>query len=216
MSVGDFKARRRGPYEKFMNASECGVLMRKLLSAALLSCVLLRAGALASVAGVWAVNDGEKVERDDLNNPNGRGNSAWDGRTVRIFGARNEVIAFQVIVEAGREGIKSLTARLPELRLRGGGARIAYAPPAADPTEYVGRPIQVFSVNYMNVTEPTHASWVFKPGSPAAPKDPTGWKPGGAAAAFHLRLRPHRIRPSGSTSTRPATCRRAHTAARSR
>jgi hypothetical protein len=81
------------------------------------------------------------------------------------------------MVEAGRDGIKSLTARLPELRLRGGGARINYAPPAADPTVYAGRPIQVFSVNYMNVTEPTHASWVFKPGSPAAPRDPLGWKP---------------------------------------
>ncbi|HEV7893193.1 MAG TPA: hypothetical protein VGP08_21435 [Pyrinomonadaceae bacterium] len=151
--------------------------MRKLLSAALLSCVLLQAGALASVARVWAVNDGEKVERDDLNNPNSRANSAWDGRAVKIFGARNEVIAFQVIVEAGADGIKSLTARLPELRLKGGDARITYSPPAADPTDYVGRPIQIFSANYMNVTEPTHASWVFKPGSPAAPKDPLGWKP---------------------------------------
>jgi hypothetical protein len=160
-----------------MKTSECRVLVRKVLSAALTSCVLLQAAASASVGRVWAVNDGEKVERDDLNNPNRRGNSAWDGRTIKIFGARNEIIAFQVVVEAGRDGIKSLTARLPELRLKGGDARINYAPPAADPTDYVGRPIQIFSVNYMNVTEPTHASWVFKPGSPAAPKDPLGWKP---------------------------------------
>jgi Domain of unknown function (DUF4091) len=160
-----------------MNTSVYGMLTRKLLSAALMSCVLSQAVAARSVARVWAVNDGEKIERDDLNNPNGRGNSAWDGRTIKIFGARNEVIAFQVVVEAGVEGIKSLTARLPELRLDGGRARIRYSPPAADPTDYAGRPIQVFSVNYMNVTEPTHASWVFKPGSPAAPEDPLGWKP---------------------------------------
>lgn len=160
-----------------MKTSVCGVSMRKLLSATLLSCVLLQASAFASVARVWAVNDGEKVERDDLANANARANSAWDGRAIKIFGARNEVIAFQVIVESGADGIKSLTARLPELRPRGGGARIKYSPPAADPTDYVGRPIQIFSVNYMNVTEPTHASWVFKPGSPAAPRDPTGRKP---------------------------------------
>ena len=24
---------------------------------------------------------------------------------------------------------------------------------------------------------PSHAEWVYQPGSPAAPKDPTGWKP---------------------------------------
>src|ERR1043165_7829711 len=121
-----------------MKTSECGVLMRKLVGAALLSCVLLQAGASASVGGVGAGNDGEKVERDDLDNPNARGNSAWDGRAIKIFGARNEVIAFQVVVESGRDRIKSLTARLPELRLRGAGARITYAPPAAAPPAYRG------------------------------------------------------------------------------
>src|SRR5262249_22473661 len=39
------------------------------------------------------------------------------------------------------------------------------------------RPIQLFSVNYMYVEKPSHADWVFKPGSPAAPADATGWKP---------------------------------------
>src|SRR5437867_2405236 len=29
----------------------------------------------------------------------------------------------------------------------------------------------------MNVTAPTHADWAWKPDSPAAPKDTTGWKP---------------------------------------
>ena len=29
----------------------------------------------------------------------------------------------------------------------------------------------------MQVETASHAEWVFKPGSPAAPKDPTGWKP---------------------------------------
>ena len=42
---------------------------------------------------------------------------------------------------------------------------------------YVDRPIQIFSVNYMHVTTSSHASWVYTRGSPAAPADPTGWKP---------------------------------------
>ena len=151
--------------------------MRKFLSAALMSCVLLQASAAASVAGVWAVNDGEKIERDDLSNPNKRANSVWDGRRIKIFGARNEIIAFQIIVEAGQEGIGQLSVSLPQLRQRGGRAKITYAAPANDPTNYVGRPIQLFSVNYMHVETPTHADWVFAPGSAAAPKDPTGWKP---------------------------------------
>jgi hypothetical protein len=32
-------------------------------------------------------------------------NTAWDGHKIKIFGARNEIIAFQLIVEADKEGI---------------------------------------------------------------------------------------------------------------
>ncbi len=153
------------------------VKARSFASMLLLTCSLLPVGAYASVTHIWAVNDGEKVERDDLNNVNKSANSAWDGRKIKIFGARNEIIAFQVIVEAGENPIKQLSVKLPELRQRGGNARIKYTSPSADPTNYVGRPIQLFSVNYMNVETPSHAGWVFAPGSANAPKDPTGWKP---------------------------------------
>ncbi|HZE71583.1 MAG TPA: hypothetical protein VE135_18920 [Pyrinomonadaceae bacterium] len=143
----------------------------------LLTLLTLPANTLASISTIWAVNDGEKVERDDLNNPNRKQNSAWDGRKIKIFGARNEIIAFQVIVEAGTDGIRQLSARLPSLRQQKGSGRITYFAPAKDPTDYVQRPIQLFSVNYMYIDKPSHADWVFKPGSFAAPADPTGWKP---------------------------------------
>jgi glycosyl hydrolase family 123 len=132
--------------------------------------------AAAAVRAIWAVNDGEKIERDDLNNPNKSSNSAWDGKRIKIFGARNEIVAFQLIIEADSDGIRRLTATLPELVLNG-TTEIKYTAPVADPTNYVGRPIQIFSVNYMNVQTPSHAEWVYANNSPAAPKDPTGWKP---------------------------------------
>src|SRR5882724_6935147 len=124
---------------------------RTLAALLLITHLLWPLGASASVRHVWAVNDGEKVERDDLDNPNKNSNSAWDGHQIKIFGARNEIIAFQLIVEAGSDGIQHLTVALPELRQQGGKARITYAPPALDPTNYAGRPIEIFSVNYMNV-----------------------------------------------------------------
>src|SRR5215216_6710509 len=144
----------------------------------LLACYLLFAPiTVGAVRAVWAVNDGEKVERDDLNNPNKRANSTWDGHKVKIFGARNEVIAFQLIIETDPDGVKRLAVTLPLLVQKGGKSRISYSAPALDPTNYSGRPIQIFTVNYMNVEVPSHAEWVYKVGSPAAPKDPTGWKP---------------------------------------
>src|SRR6185369_3015221 len=105
--------------------------------------VLCSQTAFGSVQTIWAVNDGEKIEKDDLNNPNKSANSAWDGRKVKIFGARNEIIAFQLIVEADQAGINRLTVTLPQLK--NGKGKITCAAPGSDPTNYAGRPIQIFS-----------------------------------------------------------------------
>jgi hypothetical protein len=150
--------------------------MKSVASGAVLA-LLLATPASAGVSTFWAVSDGERVERDDRAHPLKARNAVWDGHTVRLAAARNEVVAFQVIVEADATGISTLSASLPELRRRGGTEAIAYAPPALDPSLSAGRPIQLFSVHYMNVTAESHADWAWKPGSPAAPRDTTGWKP---------------------------------------
>lgn len=149
-------------------------MTRMCLTIALLTAAFA-AAANAGIRRVWAVNDGEKVERDSRDHPASAGNSAWDGRVVRLTGARNEILAVQVIVEADARGIGALSLRLSELA--SATDRITYRPPTVDPTDTVGRPIQIFAVNYMLVTTPSHASWVYDRGSPAAPADPTGWKP---------------------------------------
>jgi len=133
--------------------------------------------ARAAVRAVWAVHDGAAVEPDDRSHPARSSNSVWNGRTVSIVAARNEIAAFQVIVEADATGIASLRVALPRLARDGAADRIEYRPPDMDPTNTVGRAIQIFAVNYMHVTEESHADWVWAPGGPAAPRDTTGWKP---------------------------------------
>jgi hypothetical protein len=142
-----------------------------LIVALSLGCGTVEAG----VRRVWAVSDGEKVERDARGHPASARNATWDGRVVRTFGARNEIVAFQVIVEADGGGVRELSLRLPELI--SARDRMTYQAPAADPTDYVGRPIQIFAVHYMHVAMPSHASWMYARASAAAPADPIGWKP---------------------------------------
>lgn len=146
---------------------------RALLATALLAAAVRPAD--AGIRRVWAVGDGDKIERDAREHPLSDHNSVWDGRTVRVFGARNEIIAFQVIVDADARGVRALSLRLPALA--SADDRITYRAPAADPTDYVDRPIQIFPVHYMHVEMPSNASWVYDRRSPAAPPDPTGWKP---------------------------------------
>jgi hypothetical protein len=149
---------------------------------------------------VWAIHDGQKILRDDLNSPYKSRNAIWDGRTIHLTAGRNEIIAFQVIVESGAAGIQRLSAALPSLTLSksssqpqpaastAGGPneseqtparqqRIQYAAPAADPTLYRDRPIGIYAQHYMHVTDASRAEWAFKPGSPSAPAGYTGWVP---------------------------------------
>jgi hypothetical protein len=130
-----------------------------------------------SAQTIWAINDGEKIERDELRSPLKRANSVWDGRKIKLFGARNEIIAFQLIVEAERQPITALSVSLRELTHQGGKAKISYGPPSADPSNFLARPLQLFALNYLNVTQPTAAGWIYRRTTAAAPKDPLGWKP---------------------------------------
>jgi hypothetical protein len=127
---------------------------------------------------IWAATDGVKVDKFDLNHPYKTGNYAWDGDSVRIFGAINEMVAFQVIVEAGIKQLTITKAGLKELvHNESPEYIIKYVPPDTDPTMYAERPIQVYNVNYMEVKEATNASWIHLSSLPSAINNPLGWKP---------------------------------------
>ena len=106
-----------------------GRVTRREVLAMPLAALLARAGAGPAPARVWAATDGDKIDRDDLRTLKRDANAAWDGRRVKLFGARNEVLAFQLVVTTGATGVARASAALPELRRRGGGGRIAYAAP---------------------------------------------------------------------------------------
>lgn len=125
---------------------------------------------------VWATHDGTKVMRDGPPHPDRERNAVWDGSTIRLLSARNEVVAFQVIVEA-KQPIRALSAVLPSLTHASGAPVLRYTPPDVDPTRYANRPIQLYSQHYMHVQQRTRASWVFRPDGPATPTTPLGWTP---------------------------------------
>jgi hypothetical protein len=64
---------------------------------------------------VWVIDDGEKIRRDATSTPFERGeqNPVWrPGEPVRLFGVRNEVLALQVVVEAGDAPLAAVTVDL--------------------------------------------------------------------------------------------------------
>ncbi|AUX21307.1 hypothetical protein SOCEGT47_017880 [Sorangium cellulosum] len=67
---------------------------------------------------VWGVDDGTRVRREDAGLPlsRGEGNPLFrPGEPIRLGALRAEVVAFQVIVEAGTEPVHGVTVELPGL-----------------------------------------------------------------------------------------------------
>src|SRR6266513_5911066 len=104
--------------------------MRYLLLALAVAAAGLISAGLPRVMGgatpyglaVWAVGDSDKIGRDDVRSPLQRRNGVWDGHGIHIFGARNEVVAFQIILFGGATGAHRVDVALT--RLRNGRASI--------------------------------------------------------------------------------------------
>lgn len=144
----------------------------------LFGCIfLLPLTGIAQITKVWALGDGEKVFRDDLNHPDNKKNYTWDGKTIKLKGLYNEVLAFQVIVQIGSDSVKGieLSVDAPVHKLSGNsigaatGNAIKYGSAGA---------IEIFTEHYLHVLDSayTRPNWFY--GSRAsAPRKMTGWIP---------------------------------------
>ncbi|WP_437309325.1 hypothetical protein [Sorangium sp. So ce388] len=107
-----------------------------LLPAALLSalwCAALppTAAAAEERAHVWVADDGTRVRREDVGLPlsRGEGNAIFrPGEPIRLGALRAEVVALQVIVEAGAEPVRGVKVELSGLGPAASGGAPAAAP----------------------------------------------------------------------------------------
>jgi len=110
--------------------------------------------AASDVAQVWANEGGDKVTRDELratNDPGAVLNSVWDGTTVSLFGARNEVVSFNLVLEAPTTEAADVNVSLTSLT-GPGEASITTVPVSGDGVfNYVGRNIELFFVRYLEI-----------------------------------------------------------------
>ncbi|GAC1457996.1 MAG: hypothetical protein PVSMB6_16760 [Steroidobacteraceae bacterium] len=117
--------------------------------------VLLIAGCGAahggSITALWANDGGDKVTRDELRASRGERvtNHAWDGGTIRVFGARNEVVSFNLVLEASGTAATGVSVTMTDLRGPGGSV-IRYAPRARSGLfDWSSTEIELFYVRYM-------------------------------------------------------------------
>ncbi|MDP2949555.1 MAG: DUF6067 family protein [Chloroflexota bacterium] len=103
---------------------------------------------------VWANDGGAKVTRDELrasSDPGGVRNSVWDGEKVTLFGAKNEVVAFNLILEAPDTAANDVTVSLGSLTRPDGASITTRAASGNDVFNFVGRNIELFYVRYLQI-----------------------------------------------------------------
>ncbi|MCC7442948.1 MAG: DUF4091 domain-containing protein [Bdellovibrionales bacterium] len=105
-------------------------------------------------ARVWVNDGGDKVMRHE-NRAKGASastiNSVWDGTRVRVFGARNETVSFNVILEAGSANRTGVSVSQSELSGPGSAAIGTVARTGDGVFNTVGRNIELFFVRYLRI-----------------------------------------------------------------
>ena len=141
----------------------------RIPSMVLLIAMSWSAPAAAELAAVWAVDDGTKVKATDLSHALKAKNGIYSSAAIKIFGARNETVAFQLVLQGGSAKTSGVTVTLPSV------GTIKNSGVSNNPDTYFkGRNIELFKEEYLNVTTRSHGL-VWETGD--APKGWSGWIP---------------------------------------
>ncbi len=150
--------------------------MKRIVSASIAAASWLVPALASATPSVWVIDDGEKIKEDATSLPfeTGADNPVWSpGRPVRLFALRGETVALQVVVEADDAPLEGVTVDLAAL-VGPGGASIENAAGAADPTRFVGRPIERFVERFLDVAQPSAGK---------NPRESLGWADGSGPPA---------------------------------
>ena len=134
--------------------------------------------AAAAIDSVWVVDDGEKIKKYDMSNPlrMGQNNYIWDGDKIRLFCARNEIVAFQVVITTDASGAADVSVALPEMvsvSMRIANDFSLAGADRSDLSNSVGRRIELFREHYLNVTTPSRTLYISDMNNLNGP----GWYP---------------------------------------
>ena len=126
---------------------------------------------------IWVVDDGEKIKREDPGNPLAydQANLVWKNNTINIFGARNEIIAFQLIIRSEKDGAENVDVVVSDL-VNGTTVIPGSETGPDDPYDYRDRYVELFTEHYLNITQRTPPLWFFS-GTAAPSSYYTGWVP---------------------------------------
>ena len=108
---------------------------------------------LSALSAVWANNGEDKVTQDELRVTNGSSvvNNSWDGKNITLFGAQNEIIGCNLVLEAGKSAASNVSVQFQSLS---GPSGATISSPTPDPStvfNWTNRNIELFYVRYLQI-----------------------------------------------------------------
>ncbi|MCB9730331.1 MAG: DUF4091 domain-containing protein [Deltaproteobacteria bacterium] len=112
-------------------------------------------------SALWVNEGGDKVARGELRASSGRGvtNMAWDGRSVALFAARNEIVSFQIILEAAAAPVEGVQVELASLEGPEGRALHSGSGEVGEIFDWRQRQIELFRVGYLPLLGLSRTTW---------------------------------------------------------
>jgi hypothetical protein len=108
----------------------------------------------SAITAVWANEGGDKVTRDELRatgHTSAVASGAWDGHCIKVFGARNEIVSFNVVLEAATSQASKVTVSLGNL-MGPSGTVIRSAPRTTDKLyDWTTTEVELFYVRYLQI-----------------------------------------------------------------
>lgn len=113
---------------------------------------------VSNISAVWANEGGDKVTQDELratkHTENKTGtviNRAWDGTMIKLSAARNEVVSFNLVLEAANASASNVSVSFDTLTGQN-GATIHSQPTSGNGIfNWVNRPIELFLAKYVKI-----------------------------------------------------------------
>jgi hypothetical protein len=136
--------------------------LTSLTGVILLCLTLLSCSKPSGISRIWAVDDGEKIKKEDLNHPLATDpqNSVWKNNSVNIFGARNEIVAFQLIIQGDKTGAGKVNVVIGDMA-NGNSVIAGSLTGPTDPFDYRGRNTELFTEHYLNMVKRSPPLWFF-------------------------------------------------------
>lgn len=106
------------------------------------------------LSAVWVNDGGDKVTQDELRATTGKPgrvtNRVWNGSKVSLFGGKNEVVSFNLVLESTKS-VAGISVSFNSLNGPGGASIKSSAANSSDLYKWTARNIELFYVRYLQI-----------------------------------------------------------------